>query len=116
MSNKNKDVTMIETEKLKIEQDKEDSNYNCTYSFTGEDHTLGNLLRYILMKDPETTFSGYSVPHPSEDIMNVRLQTQKSKTDKVLNRALERISKISDILNEKFSNALNDYDNAMSDE
>ena len=102
MLNKNKDVTMIETEKLKIEQDKEDSNYNCTYSFTGEDHTLGNLLRYMLMKDPETTFSGYSVPHPSEDIMNVR--------------ALERISKISDILNEKFSNALNDFDNAMSDE
>ena len=116
MTNTNKDVTMLEEEKLKVEYDKDDGNYNCTYSFTGEDHTLGNLLRYMLMKDPETTFSGYSVPHPSEDIMNVRLQTQKSKTDKVLNRALERISKITDILSEKFSNALNDFDNNMNDE
>lgn len=105
-----RDVEIVEEEKLKVDHDKERGNFNCTYSFTGEDHTLGNLLRYVLMKDPETEFSGYSIPHPSEDIMNVRLQTHNQKTDKVLNKALGRISKMSDILCEKFTKALNDYD------
>jgi DNA-directed RNA polymerase subunit L len=46
-----KDVEMVEEEKLKVMHDKDESNFNCTYSFNGEDHTLGNLLRCILMKE-----------------------------------------------------------------
>ena len=106
-----KDVEMVEEDKLKAAHDSEEGNYNCTYSFNGEDHTLGNLLRYILMKDSETMFAGYSVPHPSEDTMNVRLQTHIMKTDRVLNKAFGRISKIADILTDKYTNALNSYDN-----
>ena len=95
-----RDVEMVEEEKLKAAHDNEDGNFNCTYSFNGEDHTLGNLLRYVLMKDPETLFSGYSVPHPSEDV----------KTDRVLNKAFGRISKMCDILTDKYTSALNDFD------
>ena len=105
-----KDVEMVEDDKLRAAHDSEEGNYNCTYSFNGEDHTLGNLLRYVLMKDPETLFSGYSVPHPSEDVMNVRLQTHTMKTDRVLNKAFGRISKMCDILTDKYTSALNDYD------
>jgi DNA-directed RNA polymerase I and III subunit RPAC2 len=54
------------------------------------------------MKDPETLFSGYSVPHPSEDLMNIRLQTHTNKTEKVLNNAFDNIIKISNILRNKF--------------
>ena len=32
------------------------------YQFTGEDHTLGNALRYMLMKDPDVEFAGYTAP------------------------------------------------------
>ena len=46
-----KDVEMAEIEKLKIITDKDDPHLNATYSFHGEDHTLGNLLRNILMKE-----------------------------------------------------------------
>ena len=105
-----RDVATVEEEKLKAAHDNEDGNFNCTYSFNGEDHTLGNLLRYVLMKDPETLFSGYSVPHPSEDVMNVRLQTSTVKTDRVLNKAFGRISKMCDILTDKYTSALNDFD------
>lgn len=104
-------LVLAEQEKLKIIRDKEEGEYNCTYSFEGEDHTLGNSLRCILMKDQKTLFCGYSVPHPSEDIMNVRLQTKDENTDKVMNRAMERLIGISDILNKKFQNALNKFDN-----
>lgn len=40
-----------------------------------EDHTLGNALRHVLMENKEVDFCGYSVPHPSEPKMNLRLQT-----------------------------------------
>jgi DNA-directed RNA polymerase I and III subunit RPAC2 len=105
----NKEVEVIEQEKLKIIPDNDEGNFNCTYSFTGEDHTLGNLLRYVLMKDTETLFCGYSVPHPSEDIMNVRLQTHTNKTDIVLNNAFDNIIKINNILKNKFKSANDNF-------
>jgi len=51
-----------------------------TVIFEHEDHTLGNLLRYMLMRDPRVEFCGYSVPHPSENFVHVRIQTLKSTT------------------------------------
>lgn len=46
----------------------------------GEDHTLGNAFRYVLAKNKEVDFVGYSIPHPSEMKMNMRVQT-KSQSD-----------------------------------
>mmetsp|Transcript_20427 Transcript_20427/g.28298 ORF Transcript_20427/g.28298 Transcript_20427/m.28298 type:complete len:117 (-) Transcript_20427:69-419(-) len=46
-----------------------------TFTLEGEDHTLANALRYVLNKNPYTELCGYSVPHPSEDLVNVRVQT-----------------------------------------
>ena len=46
-----------------------------TYVFRGEDHTLGNALRHVLMRQKDVEFCGYSVPHPSEPFVHVRLQT-----------------------------------------
>lgn len=66
----------------------EDDPANATFQFSNEDHTLGNALRYVLMTkygnglsmshvcvSPQVTFCGYSIPHPSENKMNIRLQT-----------------------------------------
>ncbi|PUU78161.1 DNA-directed RNA polymerase [Tuber borchii] len=47
---------------------------SASFEIIGEDHTLGNALRYIIMKNPEVEFCGYSIPHPSEDKMNIRIQ------------------------------------------
>jgi DNA-directed RNA polymerases I and III subunit RPAC2 len=81
-----------------------------SFEFKDEDHTLGNALRYIIMKkyvclprtkhrwlflepkfmlqylnkcswlffsscSPDVEFCGYSIPHPSEALMNIRIQT-----------------------------------------
>ncbi len=43
--------------------------------------------------------------------MNVRLQTFDTPTDKVLNKALIRISKMCEIMTDKFKNALLDFSN-----
>lgn len=50
------DVKMTEEDKLKINSvnlliKKENMDTNATYSFHGEDHTLGNLLRMVLIKE-----------------------------------------------------------------
>ena len=43
--------------------------------------------------------------------MNIRLQTFEIHTDKVLNKGLLRISKMCDIMTDKFKNSLNEYSN-----
>uniref|UniRef100_A0A452H8T1 DNA-directed RNA polymerases I and III subunit RPAC2 n=1 Tax=Gopherus agassizii TaxID=38772 RepID=A0A452H8T1_9SAUR len=50
---------------------------NCvTFVLHDEDHTLGNSLRYMIMKNPEVEFCGYSITHPSESKINFRIQTR----------------------------------------
>ena len=44
----NQDIEIAEKEKLTIDKS---NNTAATYSFNGEDHTLGNLLRSMLMKE-----------------------------------------------------------------
>lgn len=43
-----KEISEVEQEKLNIDKS---INTAATYSFKGEDHTMGNLLRSMLMKE-----------------------------------------------------------------
>lgn len=61
---------------------------NATFSIADEDHTLGNSLRFVLNKDPRVAFCGYSVPHPSENRINIRVQTTGVPAREVLKDAL----------------------------
>ncbi len=63
---------------------------SATFTINEEDHTLGNSLRYVLSRNPETTFVGYSVPHPSEKLINLRLQT-RGMTDMIHCRLIDRL-------------------------
>ncbi|XP_009560579.1 DNA-directed RNA polymerases I and III subunit RPAC2 [Cuculus canorus] len=50
---------------------------NCvTFVLHDEDHTLGNALRYMVMKNPDVEFCGYCITHPSESKINFRIQTR----------------------------------------
>ena len=88
--------------------------YNATYTFHNEDHTLGNLLRNQIIKNSNVEFCAYSVPHPSEPIMNVRIQCHdnagENDTKKVMNHGLKRISKICDVLTEKMNKELQKFE------
>ena len=46
-----------------------------TFCIGNEDHTIGNSLRHILMQNSSVGFAGYSVPHPSEPVVQIRVQT-----------------------------------------
>ncbi|ORZ18680.1 RNA polymerase Rpb3/Rpb11 dimerization domain-domain-containing protein [Absidia repens] len=51
-----------------------------TFSLKNEDHTVGNSLRHMINKNPQVDFCGYSIPHPSEPKMHIRIQTSDKTT------------------------------------
>ena len=80
--------------------------YSATFVFGNEDHTLGNSLRYILAKQPQTDFVGYSVPHPYDPFMNIRLQTKESTSLEVLKKGLKDLEETANILDDCFIKAM----------
>ncbi|KAI9295847.1 DNA-directed RNA polymerase II subunit RPB11-like protein [Neoconidiobolus thromboides FSU 785] len=61
-----------------------------------EDHTLGNMIRTELHKNPKVIFSGYKIPHPLQHHLEIYIQTQDGyKPATALNEALSTL--ISDI-------------------
>ncbi|KXT01412.1 hypothetical protein AC578_9512 [Pseudocercospora eumusae] len=68
-----------------------------SFAFEKEDHTLGNALRYMIMKNPDVEFCGYSIPHPSEAVMNLRIQTWDGvSVFDVLRKGLEDLADLCD--------------------
>lgn len=68
-----------------------------------EDHTLGNALRYMVMKNPDVEFCGYSIPHPSEPYMNVRIQTYGDTTAiEALRKGLKDLMDVCDHVEQVF--------------
>jgi DNA-directed RNA polymerase subunit L len=50
-----------------------------TFILSKQDHTLGNLLRVKLLRDPGVRFAGYRVPHPLIFDCHVRVETMDAK-------------------------------------
>ncbi|CAG8700944.1 2828_t:CDS:2, partial [Acaulospora morrowiae] len=85
-----------------------------TFTINGEDHTLGNALRYTIMLNPEVEYCGYSIPHPSEDKLNIRVQTTENTTAiEALRKGLEDLKMICDHIKETFIEANLKFDNRM---
>lgn len=72
-----------------------------------EDHTLGNMIRMQLLKDPKVLFAGYKVAHPLEHKFTLRIQTQGDYTpiDALINAINDLHAEISR-LNETFKDAI----------
>jgi DNA-directed RNA polymerase subunit L len=73
------------------------------------DHTIGNTLRHVIMRQPETDFCGYSVPHPYEPKMNLRVQSHDVPAIRVLEKSLQQMDTVCDVLGKEFEQALSDY-------
>lgn len=53
-----------------------------TFVLGDEDHTLGNALRHVLINDARIDFAGYCVPHPSEPVVHIRVQSNVHSSKK----------------------------------
>ncbi|CAI7667715.1 unnamed protein product [Penicillium discolor] len=85
-----------------------------SFQFEGEGHTMGNALRYAIMKNPAVEFCGYTIPHPSDSKMNVRIQTNDTTTAlEALEKGFNDLMDLCDVVTEKFT-ASRDQFNAES--
>ncbi|CAE7502329.1 POLR2J [Symbiodinium microadriaticum] len=48
-----------------------------------EDHTMGNIIRLQLLRDPSVRFAGYRMPHPLVDDCHIKVQTMSKRTTPV---------------------------------
>lgn len=80
-----------------------------TFILNGEDHTLGNSLRHVIMKNPDVEFCGYSVPHPSENRINMRIQTKGVPAADVFRRGLEELSTLCEHILATFEESVESY-------
>ncbi|XP_015057324.1 DNA-directed RNA polymerases I and III subunit RPAC2-like [Solanum pennellii] len=77
-----------------------------TFSLTDENHTLANAVRFTLNQDPRVTFCGYSIPHPSDARVNVRVQTTGDPAREVLNDSCQDLMLICENVRETFEKAI----------
>eukprot|EP01055_Gregarina_sp_Pseudo9_P002897 Gregarina_sp_Pseudo_9__2896@NODE_3116_length_748_cov_16_977433_g2841_i0_p1_GENE_NODE_3116_length_748_cov_16_977433_g2841_i0NODE_3116_length_748_cov_16_977433_g2841_i0_p1_ORF_typecomplete_len118_score1_74RNA_pol_L_2/PF13656_6/1_6e21_NODE_3116_length_748_cov_16_977433_g2841_i0306659 len=66
---------------------------NCIYvTLQREDHSLGNLIRTQLLRDPSAIFAGYRNPHPLEPTIEIRVQSnQKSNPYAITHNSLQAL-------------------------
>lgn len=109
MSNLIPNIDKYKLEKSKLSNDDD----KCvTFVLHHEDHTLGNTLRYMIMKDPAVEFCGYTVPHPSEHQINLRIQTRGKPCHEVLQTALYELQNTCDHVLDTFKDAFKKFKNA----
>ncbi|KPM36831.1 hypothetical protein AK830_g9739 [Neonectria ditissima] len=90
----------VEPQRVKILPGSTDT--AASFEFIDEDHTLGNALRYIIMKNPDVEFCAYSIPHPSEPKMNIRIQTYKGTAFDALKKGLGDLQEVCDVVADEF--------------
>ncbi|KAI4727631.1 DNA-directed RNA polymerase I and III 14 KDA polypeptide [Aureobasidium sp. EXF-10728] len=96
------EVEVVEPQRIRVLPGSTDT--AASFEFTKEDHTLGNALRYIIMKNPDVEFCGYSIPHPSEAKMNLRIQTwDEVNVYDVLEKGLNDLMDLCDVVVDKFT-------------
>lgn len=98
----------IDREKIKILPQATSEDGTCaSFQILEEDHTLGNPLRYIIMKNPQVEFAGYSIPHPSENLLNLRIQTYGEITAvEALQKGLDDLMALCDVVEQKFTDEI----------
>ncbi|EDO06074.1 DNA-directed RNA polymerases family protein [Babesia bovis T2Bo] len=86
--------------------DKVDSSSpNITFSIENEDHTLGNAVRTLLVEREDVFFAGYSVPHPMQPEVNIRIQTTGKPAVKIFVECLDDLVEVCNVLTKAFIDA-----------
>eukprot|EP00924_Labyrinthula_sp_SR-Ha-C_P007140 augustus_masked-scaffold_8-processed-gene-10.11-mRNA-1 protein AED:0.46 eAED:0.46 QI:0/-1/0/1/-1/1/1/0/113 len=83
-----------------------------TFVFHKENHTLGNPLRKLILKDDRVDLAGYSIPHPMEPKMNIRIQTAEESgftASDALEAGLDKLIDVCDDLESKLTHALSNH-------
>ena len=93
-----------DSKRLVVLAGERDSGDTCrTFIFHQENHTLGNSLRHMLLMNPRVVFCGYTIPHPAEDQMHLRIQTMEDyPAQTALKTALHDLKSLAVLSKQKF--------------
>ncbi|KAI5342625.1 hypothetical protein L3X38_010500 [Prunus dulcis] len=80
-----------------------------TFSLVDEDYTFANAARFTLNQDPRTKFCGYSIPHPSDNRVNIRIQTTGDAAKDVFNDSCQDLMVICQHVRSTFDKAAVDF-------
>ncbi|KAK9322870.1 DNA-directed RNA polymerase [Lipomyces orientalis] len=93
----------IDPNKIQILPGASEDGTAASFRILKEDHTMGNALRYMIMKNPDVEFCGYSIPHPSEAAVNLRIQTYGDITAiQALEKGLDDLMDLCDHIESEF--------------
>lgn len=105
---------MIEHCKIEIISEGSIDEYTKTFTLNEEDHTLANALRYLIMKNPDVIFCGYTIPHPSEHKVNLRIQTNRNMTAlDALEKGLKDLKQVCLHIKQTFQKAADDHESSV---
>ncbi|KAJ5980070.1 DNA-directed RNA polymerase I and III subunit [Penicillium waksmanii] len=91
------------------------SETSASFQFENEGHTMGNALRYAIMKNPAVEFCGYTIPHPSDPKMHLRIQTTDTTTAlEALEKGFSDLMDLCDVVTEKFTEARDQFNEENS--
>jgi DNA-directed RNA polymerase subunit L len=94
---------------LKINVTKKEGDY-IEMEFSGEGHTLLNLLQSNLLEDPNVEMAGYSKPHPLMDRAKLFVKLKKGEVHlEVLKRAADKANGKLDAFLEEFDKSLHEF-------
>nr|UXY87984.1 DNA-deirected RNA polymerases I and III 16kDa polypeptide [Cryptomonas curvata] len=79
------------------------SNYFTLYTFYNEDHTLGNILKYIISTNPLVEYISYNVPYPSENIMYLKICSKNNEKSNQLILGLKNANEMGILIDNLFS-------------
>ncbi|ODV96011.1 hypothetical protein PACTADRAFT_49433 [Pachysolen tannophilus NRRL Y-2460] len=103
------ELSELDTEKIKMLPGASSDGTAASFQIVDEDHTLGNALRYMIMKNPGVEFCGYSIPHPSESKLNIRIQTYGDTTAvQALHKGLDDLVDLCTHVEDKFSEKISE--------
>ncbi|ESQ51464.1 hypothetical protein EUTSA_v10017434mg [Eutrema salsugineum] len=82
---------------------------NASFKLPQEDHTLANAVRFVLNQDPRVVSTGYSIPHPSLECVNIQVQTTGDPAREVFKDACQELMLMNRHVRSVFEKAVADY-------
>lgn len=82
-----------------------------TFIMNDEDHTLGNALKYFVIRNPDVEFCGYNQPHPSENKIQFRIQTKSTPAIDALRQGLVDLHSACEHISTTFQTSVQTFQN-----
>ncbi|KAJ1747938.1 RNA polymerase subunit AC19 [Coemansia sp. RSA 1807] len=101
----------VPTDKITVVPGASSDLTSMTFSIKDEDHTLGNSLRWMIMQNPRVDFCGYSIPHPSEAKLHIRIQTHSTSAVRAMQEGIDDLNSVCGLVKAKFLNRVAEMKN-----